>query len=1031
MRNSGVWIVVLLMLGFPSVGETETMAEGLTSQMVQDLQPGDTAQCSANGIGMMNPAALYCQNLGYIFELVEGKRGQEGICRLPDGESCEAWSFLEGRCGTSYSYCALQGYQVKTIMNGNGSLSSNFAVCIGDEGQEVGRVSDLMGLSALSTRGDMTSQASQAPEYIETSRTGAKALPASIDWRNFNGQNWMTAVKDQGSCGSCWAFSAVGVVEAVYNIATQDPGLDLDLSEQYLVSDCYGSDSCCGGWHDDALDYVKNNGITDEGCFPYADGGCQSTCFIQLLVNQMSNNNPTNSLEVLRSFRDQYLSSKTVRSYYEYARDVREILLSNPILLLETGDLMLRFLPAIEAMVGAEGGRAVTIETEDADRLLRVLDTLREEVDQRREVLGDAKVFGLGSFLDEISQQVSFAVGRNFTDAFNDSSFARLESQVGKDLSPASRASLQCDCNCTYDSGGNGDVCSNKTCSDRCSDWSSRLHTIVNRWGVSTSPADIKQNLVDHGPLAVALGIGDNFKGYFDNGIYRCGSEEYCQGLSCTRANHAVIMVGFNDPGSYWIIRNSWGSGWHDGGYYKLGYDECSVDRYVHAISVNHPPVADADGPYTASEGSAITFDGSGSWDPDGDSLEYRWDFDANGSWDTSWSSSPTASKTWPDDHSGSARLQVSDGRLTDVDSTTVRVTNVAPAVTATGDAIAEGEQATVTASFTDPGVLDWHTATVNWGDGSPTQSAPVNQASGSGTLSASHIYGDNGSYNVTVTVTDDDGGRGSTVAVVTVINLLPTVSLHTSDAINFAGGLVFVGRVSEPQTHGADAEDPGSDDLDFLWNFGANTVYFNDGTGPDPLPSPWGTFPFTATDSAEVTFDTPGWKLIEITVTDDDGGQASAELAKLVTGGDCTCTRSMGFWKHQFGRKPAHIDHETLQTYLDLIDFTSAVFSEIVPAATLTEARSVLWNRRPEMKYKAQAQALAAWLNATHGCILWSEMIDTDGDGAPDQEFLSMMTEIEQLLGDIDSDHADYVRAKDLAEAINLHDESNPECAD
>jgi len=40
-------------------------------------------------------------------------------------------------------------------------------------------------------------------------------------------------------------------------------------------------------------------------------------------------------------------------------------------------------------------------------------------------------------------------------------------------------------------------------------------------------------------------------------------------------------------------------------------------------------------------------------------------------------------------------------------------------------------------------------------------------------------------------------------------------------------------------------------------------------------------------------------------------------------------------------------------------------------------------------------------------------------------------MTEIKQLLGDVDSDHSDFEHAKDLAEAINLHDESNPECAD
>lgn len=98
--------------------------------------------------------------------------------------------------------------------------------------------------------------------------------PTSFDWRNHNSQNWMTSVKDQGTCGSCWAFSSVGIVEAVYNIRQNNPNLNLNLSEEELTSDCLSYNDCCGGTDFSALNYIKNNGIVDETCFPYGDTSC-------------------------------------------------------------------------------------------------------------------------------------------------------------------------------------------------------------------------------------------------------------------------------------------------------------------------------------------------------------------------------------------------------------------------------------------------------------------------------------------------------------------------------------------------------------------------------------------------------------------------------------------------------------------------------------------------------------------------------------------------------------------------------------
>ncbi|XP_076920078.1 cysteine proteinase mucunain-like [Bidens hawaiensis] len=97
-------------------------------------------------------------------------------------------------------------------------------------------------------------------------------LPESVDWRT---KGAVAAVKDQGSCGSCWAFSTIGSVEGVNQIATGDL---ITLSEQELV-DCDTSynQGCNGGDMDYAFDFiVKNGGIDSDKDYPYTgkDGKC-------------------------------------------------------------------------------------------------------------------------------------------------------------------------------------------------------------------------------------------------------------------------------------------------------------------------------------------------------------------------------------------------------------------------------------------------------------------------------------------------------------------------------------------------------------------------------------------------------------------------------------------------------------------------------------------------------------------------------------------------------------------------------------
>ncbi len=117
--------------------------------------------------------------------------------------------------------------------------------------------------------------------------TVTASLPAKFDWSHKilpkaapEKGNWMSGYHIQGLCGSCWAFSVVGAMEASYNIhppSGMDPysGWDIDLSEQYLISCSEDAGDCCWGCPYFTLGYVRDHGIPTEACFPYGDTGCE------------------------------------------------------------------------------------------------------------------------------------------------------------------------------------------------------------------------------------------------------------------------------------------------------------------------------------------------------------------------------------------------------------------------------------------------------------------------------------------------------------------------------------------------------------------------------------------------------------------------------------------------------------------------------------------------------------------------------------------------------------------------------------
>jgi len=275
--------------------------------------------------------------------------------------------------------------------DGQDPFNDVYGFCVDKQGRELGSYWSLSGVSFGSSVEDVG-------RSLETNTTGMSDvenlqpayLPPYFDWRNHNGANWLTSVKNQGSCGSCWAFAAVGTAEAMLNIIAGNPDLNLNLSEQYLVSTCTTIGDCNGGFEFLALDYLRDYGVPDEACYPY----------------------------------------KAQKS----------------------------------------------------------------------------------------------------------------------------------------------------ECSERCSDYASRLKFVPNSYRISYNytEQEMKEKLSKYGPILVTMAIAEKTAGaYWDGNIMRC-SRDFPNG-GTRSIDHAVVAVGYNDVGGYWIVKNSWGSGWKENGYFKLGYNECNV----------------------------------------------------------------------------------------------------------------------------------------------------------------------------------------------------------------------------------------------------------------------------------------------------------------------------------------------------------------------------------------------------------------------------------------------------------------------
>jgi subtilisin family serine protease len=169
-------------------------------------------------------------------------------------------------------------------------------------------------------------------------------------------------------------------------------------------------------------------------------------------------------------------------------------------------------------------------------------------------------------------------------------------------------------------------------------------------------------------------------------------------------------------------------------------------------------------GPYTGTEGSPVSLDGSASWDPHGGTLTYAWDFG-----DLSGGSGPKTQHVYRDNDTYLIRLTVTNPKgETDTEITTATITNVAPVVNAGADTeIRSGEGLSLSGTFSDPGVRDgpWAYA-IDWGDGA-LDSGSVSEQSTS--ITGNRRFCTARTYTVGLSVTDKDSGTGADALPLTV----------------------------------------------------------------------------------------------------------------------------------------------------------------------------------------------------------------------------------------------------------------------
>jgi hypothetical protein len=345
--------------------------------------------------------------------------------------------------------------------------------------------------------------------------------------------------------------------------------------------------------------------------------------------------------------------------------------------------------------------------------------------------------------------------------------------------------------------------------------------------------------------------------------------------------------------------------------------DAHSAKPLLEVYHVNVPPIPDAGGFYYVQEGNTVSLDASGSSDPEGSPLEFRWDLDVDGIWDTAWSSDPTLDMTLGDDASGMVKLEVTDGEDNAVAFAYYLFENVAPTLNSLDYVVTASQPRTI--GYWGRQCWDWLPPSpdhlgilpeyVQFISGSSQVFSSVQSKEDVCAILAEVDHSvmlekaeqqlianwlNVASGNLSLGTKVDLPELDYTGTVGDFLDLAENIILNNdeaafervktiADCINNGIGVEIATVVFT-----ASATDQGSDDISFGWDFGDGASSgpewaYNDGVGPDPDKSPGGTYPFTASKTVTTSYMGLGTYTVQLTLMDDDDGEITHAVDILV----------------------------------------------------------------------------------------------------------------------------------------------------